>query len=196
MTESKRIAAQEREMPEPTEGYRPVPWLVVLIVGAIFAWAIGYIAFTHQTNEPSFGDRRSVADFAVAAPAGGAVDGAQIYTSQCLACHQATGLGLPGVFPPLADSEWVNGKGSLAIQIVLHGVSGELTVGGTAYNGQMPAFKDKLSDAELAAVVSHIRGSFGNASGAVDAATVKAERAATASQTGPWNGDVQLQAMK
>src|SRR3546814_2284433 len=70
---------------------------------------------------------------------------------------------LPGVFPPLANSEWVNGKASLTVQIVLHGVTGDLTVNGTHYNGHMPTFKDKLDDAQIAAVVSHIRGSFGNA---------------------------------
>lgn len=197
MNEPKRIAAQQREMPEPSEGYRKVPWLVVLIVGALFAWSIGYIAFTHQGEQPSYGDRRSAADFAVAAPApGGVVDGAQLYTAQCLACHQASGQGLPGVFPPIADSEWVNGKASLAIQIVLHGVTGEMTVGGTTYNSQMPTFKDKMNDAEVAAVVSYIRTNFGNTSEPVDAETVKAERAATADRTEPWNGDADLQAMK
>src|SRR5690606_36670113 len=110
-----------REMPEPYEGSRPIPWLVMLIVGGIFAWGIAYMGFTHQTNPPSYGDRRTAADFAVAAPvAGGAVNGGQIYAAQCVACHQATGQGLSGVFPPLAGSEWVNGKGSLLAQIVLH----------------------------------------------------------------------------
>src|SRR3546814_16988052 len=87
---------------------------------------------------------------------------------------------LPGVFPPLANSEWVNGKASLTVQIVLHGVTGDLTVNGTHYNGHMPTFKDKLDDAQIAAVVSHIRGSFGNAASPVDAAMVKAARARSA----------------
>jgi mono/diheme cytochrome c family protein len=113
-----------------------------------------------------------------------------------VACHQATGHGLPGVFPPLAGSEWVTGKESLVVQIVLHGVSGDLTVSGNHYNGQMPTFKDKLGDAEIAAVVSYIRGNFGNTAAKVDAATVKAQRAATAAHSQPWNGDAELQAMK
>ncbi|MGP1614198.1 MAG: c-type cytochrome [Pollutimonas bauzanensis] len=194
---SKKIQAQQREMPEPYEGSRPIPWLVITIVGALFAFAIAYMWATYQNNPPAYGDRRTAADFKVAAPVPGAmVDGAQIYTAQCLACHQATGLGLPGVFPPLAGSEWVTGKESLAIQIVLHGIAGDLTVGGNHYNGQMPTFKDKLGDAEIAAVVSHIRENFGNAAGKVDAATVKAERAASAAHGQPWNGDAELQAMK
>ncbi len=194
---SKKIQAQQREMPEPYEGNRPIPWLVIIIVGALFAFAITYMWATYQNNPASYGDRRTAADFMVAETnAGGVVDGAQLYTSQCLACHQATGLGLPGVFPPLAGSEWVTGKQSVAVQIVLHGISGDLTVNGDHYNGMMPAFKDRLSDAEIAAVVSHIRTSFGNTASEVDAATVKVQRAATAAQAQPWNGDAELQAMK
>ncbi|HEY9571945.1 MAG TPA: cytochrome c [Pusillimonas sp.] len=195
---SKKIEAQQREMPEPYEGNRSIPWLVIIIVGALFVSSIGYIFFTYQSSPPAYGDRRTAADFQVATTGGSgeAVDGAQIYTSQCLACHQATGQGLPGVFPPLANSEWVNGKASLTVQIVLHGVTGDLTVNGTHYNGHMPTFKDKLDDAQIAAVVSHIRGSFGNAASPVDAAMVKAERAATAAHTEPWNGDAELEALK
>lgn len=194
---SKQDQAQQREQPEPYEGNRPVPWLVILIVSALFIWAIGYIWTTHQTNPPAYGDRRTAQDFNVAvASTGGTVDGAQIYAAQCVACHQATGQGLPGVFPPLAGSEWVNGKAALTIQIVLHGVTGPLTVKGAQYNGMMPMFKDKLDDAQLAAVVSHIRGNFGNTAEPVDAATVAAERKATADHAEPWNGDADLAGLK
>ncbi|AEC20684.1 cbb3-type cytochrome c oxidase subunit III [Pusillimonas sp. T7-7] len=194
---SKKMEAQQREMPEPYEGNRPVPWLVIIIVSAVFIWAIGYIWTTHQTNPPSYGDRRTAQDFQVAASSsGGAIDGAQIYAAQCVACHQAGGQGLPGVFPPLAGSEWVTGKAALTVQIVLHGVAGELTVKGTQYNGMMPMFKDKLDDAQLAAVVSYIRSNFGNSAEPVDAATVAAERKATADHAEPWNGDAELSGMK
>ncbi len=193
---SKKIEAQQREMPEPYEGNRPVPWLVIIIVSAIFAWAIGYIAWTHQTTAPVFGDRRTEADFKVAAAGDGPIDGAQIYTAQCAACHQATGLGLPGVFPPLAESEWVLGKPEILAKIVLHGVSGDLTVNGTHYNGLMPTFQDKLNDAEIAAVLTHIRSSFGNSADKVDAELVKLERTASQGKSGPWNGDAELREMK
>ncbi|MCC2594788.1 cytochrome c [Pusillimonas sp. MFBS29] len=194
---SKQNQAQQREQPEPYEGNRPVPWLVILIVSALFIWAVGYIWTTHQSNPPAYGDRRTAQDFKVAAAStGGAVDGAQIYAAQCVACHQASGQGLPGVFPPLAGSEWVNGKAALAIRIVLHGVTGTLTVKGTQYNGMMPMFKDKLNDAQMAALISHIRTNFGNSAGPVDEATVAAEREATADQAAPWNGDADLAAMK
>ncbi|NYT35737.1 cytochrome c [Allopusillimonas soli] len=195
--ESKEIQAQKREMPEPYEGNRPVPWIVILIVAGLFVWAIGYLYVTYQPVPPEYGDQRIAADFKSASGSeGGKVDGAQLYAAHCVACHQATGGGLPGVFPPLAKSEWVTGKASTTVQIVLHGVHGPLTVEGTTYNGLMPTFKDKLSDAEIAAVVSHIRTSFGNDAGEVDENLVASERAATASHEAPWNGDEELNALK
>lgn len=198
MPDNIETRAQQREMPEPYESNRPIPWAVILVVAAVFVWAIGYIWFTYRDAPSAFGDHRIAADFAVAAPGklGGAIDGGQVYTSHCIACHQATGQGLPGVFPPLAGSEWVNGKASTAIQIVLHGIHGSLTVKGSVYKGQMPTFKDQLGDAEIAAVLSHVRASFGNSAGRITAGQVKAERAKTKNQDKPWNGDADLDKLK
>ncbi len=191
----RKIAAQSREMPEPYEGSRPVPMIVVLIVASIFLWAVGYIGYTYQAQPSSYGDWRSAADFQ--REAGTAqVDGAQLYATHCVACHQATGKGLPGVFPPLSGSEWLEGAPDAGIQIVLHGVMGPLTVGGTKYDGSMPTFKDKLNDEEIAAVLTHIRGSFGNSAGAVKAAEVAAARQASADRSAPWHGDADLAALR
>jgi mono/diheme cytochrome c family protein len=184
-------------MPEPYESNHPVPWYVIVLVAGLFVWAIGYIWLNYSDAPSSLGDHRVAADFAVAkADKGGVIDGGQVYTSHCLACHQATGQGLPGVFPPLAGSEWVNGKASTMIQIVLHGINGSLTVKGATYKGQMPTFKDQLSDAEIAAVISHVRTSFGNSAGKVTADDVKAERAKTKDHTAPWNGNADLDKLK
>lgn len=198
MSEDKeQLEAQKREMPEPYESYRPVPKLVIAIVSGAFLWAIGYILFSTQSEDPSLGDSRTTADLmARTKVAGAAVDGAQIYAAQCAACHQATGLGLPGVFPPLAKSEWVDGKDEVAAKILLHGITGSLTVAGKTYNGAMPEFKDKLSDAEIAAVLTYVRSSFGNSAGKVEEATVKAARVASADQAKPWNGDLDLNQLK
>ncbi|GAB2884262.1 cytochrome c [Paralcaligenes sp. KSB-10] len=197
MAQDKISEAQKREMPEPSEGSRPIPWAVIVIVAAAFLSAVAYLWMTPQSNDPSLGDHRIAADFAVAKSSStGAVDGAQIYAAQCVACHQANGAGLPGVFPPLAESEWVLGKPEVAARIVLHGVTGPLKVKGATYNGQMPTFKDKLSDKEIAAVLTHVRSSFGNKADKVDEALVKKERAATQSHDKPWNGDAELDSMR
>src|SRR5699024_636660 len=94
--------------------------------------------------------------------------------------------------PPLADSEWVNGEPAVLVQILLHGVSGELTVGGDTYNGEMPPFGDKLSDNELAALLSHVRSNFGNDSSEITPDLVKEQREAV-DRDEPWQGDADLQ---
>lgn len=193
-----KTEAQQREMPEPWEGTRPIPWIVVLIAAGLFFWAIGYIWFTHQTSPASYGDRRSAADFQVAASTGadqGAIDGAKLYATHCVACHQAKGAGLAGVFPPLSDSEWVIGKPEVLIQILLHGVSGELTVKGNVYSGQMPPFADTLDDNELAALLTHIRADFGNTAEPIPATLIAQQRADIERDT-PWQGDAELETLK
>lgn len=187
------FGAQQRENPDPTEKDRPIPWYVLVGVGAAFAWGIGYI-LTVRDDDPALGDRRTIETLQAKAggAAGAAVDGGQIYSAQCVACHQANGAGLPGVFPPLAGSEWVVGDEKVAAAILLHGVTGKLTVKGTVYNGQMPAFGEKLGDAEIAAVLSHIRGNFGNSAAKVAPDAVKAAREAGAGRKDPYNGDDDL----
>ena len=93
----------------------------------------------------------------------------------CSACHQATGAGIPKVFPPLAGSEWVNGPVENLIRIQLRGMMGEVTVKGQKYNSVMPP-NAAMSDDQIASVLTYIRSNFGNKSSAVTPAMVKALR--------------------
>lgn len=110
------------------------------------------------------------------AAAGGAsaAAGEKVYTTNCSSCHQANGKGQPGVFPPLAGNPVVTGAATEVIGIVKNGKSGPITVAGTKYNGQMPAWKGTLSDSDIASVVTYIRSAWGNKAGAVTAAQVTA----------------------
>src|SRR5262245_15366803 len=182
--------AQRRERAEPSEATAPVPWAVLTLFAAVFAWCIWFIATSDISNDPAMGDMRTAS--ALAAPPAQAADGGQIFAAQCAACHQATGAGIPGVFPPLAGSEWVVGKDRLIVQIVLHGITGSITVKGTAYASVMPPFGDKLSDEEIAAVATYVRGAWGNGAGAIDAKSVQAERGATHDHAQPWQGGDEL----
>src|SRR5690606_14515382 len=121
-------------------------------------FGVGYLLSSESLGSAALGDRRTVADLA-GAPAGGAqaTDGKALYAAHCAACHQPGGRGLPGVFPPLDGSEWVNGDPRVVSNILLHGVTGEIEVKGATYRGAMPSF-GKLADAELAAIVSWVRG--------------------------------------
>ncbi|WP_353267654.1 cytochrome c, partial [Gemmatimonas sp.] len=89
--------------------------------------------------------------------------GEELY-GRCMACHQQNGAGMPGAFPPLAESEWVNGPASRPIAILMHGLQGEITVKGTKYNSMMMAYGTgvPMSDDEIATVLTYVRSNFGN----------------------------------
>lgn len=189
-------AQQKRELPDPTEQVTPVPWFVIAVTMALMALGVVYISQADINTPAAWGDGREVSELAGPAKsaAGAKVDGAALFASLCVACHQATGLGLPGVFPPLAGSEWVGGKDTTAAAILLHGVTGPVQVKGTTYNGAMPAFKDQLNDAQIAAVLSHIRSQWGNTGAAVTAETVAKVREETKDRTVPFTGGKDLPA--
>ncbi|HET8886455.1 MAG TPA: copper-containing nitrite reductase [Salinimicrobium sp.] len=86
--------------------------------------------------------------------------GEKIYTQRCLACHQATGAGVPNAFPPLASADFLNADAKRAIKTVKHGLRGEITVNGQTYNGIMPP--QNLSDEEIASVLTYIYNNWGN----------------------------------
>lgn len=195
MTRPEQTPQQKRENSDPDEGSRPLPWFLTMFLGAMAMWGAFYIYATPSGEESSYGDQRTVADLrppVKAAGAAAAVDGKQLYGSKCAACHQASGLGVPGVFPPLAASEWVVGDEKILTNILLHGVVGDMVVKGTTYKGAMPAW-NALTDDELAAVMSFIRNEWGNKAPAILTETVKAQRAATQSRTEPYKGGQELQ---
>ena len=84
----------------------------------------------------------------------------------CTTCHQPNGQGLPGAFPPLAESEWVLGPVENLIRIQLRGLSGEIEVKGQTYNSVMPPMATQ-TDEEIAAVLTFVRNSWGNKASAV-----------------------------
>ncbi len=82
------------------------------------------------------------------------------FAQTCIACHQSEGQGIPQVFPPLAKSDYLNADVDRAIDIVLHGLTGEITVNGNKYNSVMT--KQNLSDEEIANVLTFVYNSWGN----------------------------------
>jgi mono/diheme cytochrome c family protein len=176
--------AQQREYPEPEEGTHGVPRLVMLWIGVLIVWGVGYYAW--QIGKPLLGgDSRSV----VEQPAAGAeIDGEALYSVHCSACHQATGQGVPGAFPPLAGSEWLLGDPALPVAIVHDGLQGPIEVAGNTFQGVMPAFAGKLSNAEIAAVLSHARQAWGNDDEAIEAGQVESHQVEFG-ERGGWSAD-------
>ena len=86
--------------------------------------------------------------------------GKQTYMQTCFACHQGEGQGVPNAFPPLAKSDYLNADVNRAIDIVLNGKSGEITVNGKQYNSVMT--RQMLSSDEIANVLTYVYNSWGN----------------------------------
>lgn len=179
------------EVFEPGRAETPAPiptwtWVLALIV---MTWAMWYVASEYRGHA----DTLAAAAPGVAAPASGPTapgvsepagaaapawkaQGAQVFGNYCSPCHQLTGQGLPGVFPPLAGSATVKAQDpSEHVRTVLHGLHGK-TIGGVAYPAVMPPFGPQLTDAEVAAVVNHERSSWGNSAPLVQPADVAAAR--------------------
>jgi nitrite reductase (NO-forming) len=93
-------------------------------------------------------------------------------------CHQATGEGIPTVFPPLAKSDFLNADKVRAIGAVLNGLSGPVMVNGNTFNSVMPPMS-QLNDDEVANILTYVLNSFGNNGGQVSAADVAHQRANT-----------------
>ncbi len=101
--------------------------------------------------------------------------------AHCVTCHQPDGKGIDPAFPPLAMSNWVTGDPDRLIKLTLHGMMGPFELNGKKYAGLVPMtpFGGMLDDAEVAAVLTYVRNSFGNKAAAVQPAQVAAVREAS-----------------
>jgi mono/diheme cytochrome c family protein len=116
--------------------------------------------------------------------------GKRTFANNCVACHQDTGLGLPGIFPPLAGSEWVNAAGhARLVRIVLNGLAGPVEVRGQKFNNVMVPWRQALTDVQIAAVLTYVRQAWGNKGAEVTVDAVKAIREKTKDQAGSWSAE-------
>jgi len=109
--------------------------------------------------------------------------GEALFKTKCSICHGQNGEGI-AVFPPLAESEWVNGPAENLVKIQLRGLTGPITVKGKEYNGMMPA-NATMTDQEIADVLTYVRSNMGNKAEPVTPDTVKLIRAEMAGETTP-----------
>src|SRR3546814_12604452 len=123
-------ASQARELADPSERVQPIPLFAALITVAVIAAGIAYAFSAGPFGNPELGDRRTVADLMPrpkAEPPGGVnaagaatkADGEALFASNCAACHQANGAGIPNLFPPLDGSEWVALDGRVISHILI-----------------------------------------------------------------------------
>jgi len=100
--------------------------------------------------------------------------GKTVYAKTCVACHQVTGAGIPGAFPPLAKSDYLNADVNRAIKQVIKGSNIPMTVNGKKYTTAMPP--QALSDQQVADVLTYVYASWGNSKKVVTLAMVKAQK--------------------
>lgn len=101
--------------------------------------------------------------------------GRKVYDTNCAACHQPNGEGIPRAFPPLAKSDFLNADKARAVKAVVHGLEGKIKVNGAEYDSVMPAWS--LSDDDVANVLTYVYGTWGNSGKEVTPAEVAAAKA-------------------
>lgn len=101
--------------------------------------------------------------------------GKNVYTQNCQACHQAEGQGIPGAFPPLKNSDYIQADVNKAIEAVVHGLEGPIKVNGESFNSVMP--KLNLTDEQVANVITYVLNNLDNQGGQVTPDQVKKVRA-------------------
>ncbi|WP_221030846.1 c-type cytochrome [Actomonas aquatica] len=192
-----------REKSEPSEGYTPMPLFLLGFVSAmIFIVSIYFIhhrgGLTEGIHEaaliydPLF-DPKTDGGAQVVQEVDPLVMGKRLYTQVCATCHQVNGQGLPGAFPPLAESEWVLGSEERLVRILVHGLAGPVEVRGNTYNGNMPAFGQGSSynwtDERISYVLTYIRSEWGNEAEPISPEQVTAIREADGSRSTQYSAE-------
>ena len=185
---------------EPSAVRSNVPiWIIMITLLLMFFGAVYFDRHSGWFNKQVYPPYGTTAQLEAAQPQSGgasaAAHGKQVYDTVCGICHGTDGLGKPGQAPPLAGSEWVVAKGfDRVTRIPLAGLNGSMQVGGKGWNMAMAPMGAALSDTDLAAVLTYIRGAWGNQAGAVTADNVKTIRASLGGRPQPLNGE-QLKTM-
>lgn len=178
---------------EPEANRAPASILLIGLFALLIYWGMAYLdshggGFSKEVYWP-YKDYQEVDNSQVVDPIEALRrKGRLVFAKNCAACHQTSGLGLPGQFPPLAGSEWVNEKDPIRlIHLVMNGLQGPVQVHGLDFNNSgMLQWKATITDNEdMAAVLTFIRGNkdWGNTAGPVTVEQIKDVRDKTASRT-------------
>jgi mono/diheme cytochrome c family protein len=186
------------EKPDMQGGYSPLPLALLFIFSGLIFFSGTYLnrfsggfnaMIYNETLKPTLGaegpaklDPRDMGKMLF--HSGGA----------CVTCHQENGQGVPGIYPPLAGSEWAQGSADRVIRIVLFGLQGPVKVRGNEFGATvMPAFGPTgtfgWSDEKIAAVLTYVRSEWGNKAAPVTPEQIAAVRTAEASRNKAWTQD-------
>lgn len=201
LTDEEVLSQHEKllgKQPDDRGHYRLTPLAMIFCFAGFILYGAIYLGRFHGHFDPRIYNE-NVKEFGVAkgpaAPVDPVVLGEKLFNNAaCNACHQATGVGVPGAIPPLAGSDWAQGSEDRAIRIVLYGLQGPVTVSGNNFNGVMPAFGRvsggafNWTDDKIAAVLTYVRQAWGNKAGPVTVEKV-AEIHGKEGEHKPWTAD-------
>lgn len=192
-------AAIQREKREPRVGLEPLSiWLMGVYGLAIFFGG----AYLGRYAGNFTGDSLDYSMTPVAAKSGGAAGageqtiaqlgpaerGKKIFSANCATCHQTSGLGVAGQYPPLAGSEWVLGGTKRLGMILLKGLEGPVTVKGNQYGAAvMQPWEKTLTDAKISDVLTYVRQEWGNSAPPVSAEGIGALRKEVSGHPGSYH---------
>jgi mono/diheme cytochrome c family protein len=184
---------------EPKSPVVPV-WIFCLMLLLMFACGVYFDRHSGWFDDQVYAPFQNSDEVAAYQPVSGAaatmLEGQKVYSSICAACHGDSGQGKPGQAPPLAGSEWVDAADfKEAGEVPQLGLNGEVHVEGQDWNLQMAPMGAALSDSDLAAVLTYVRGSWGNKAADVSAADIKSMRAAISGHPA-ISGEAGLKAIK
>lgn len=176
---------------EPSAAPVPMPAWVFVALAALLFWGMIFLdkhsgGFNAMVYTP-FASSKEVTRYNQSAD-DPVSRGMVVYSTTCKACHQDSGMGTPGQFPPLAGSEWVLAHEPDRIaRIVMDGLTGPVTIKGQPWNATMVPWRGALTDKQIADVLSYVRNAWGNKAPFVTPAKVKTIRDETATHsTQPW----------
>ncbi len=173
---------------QPDDGarYRLLPIAILFTLSGLILFSGTYLnRYTGHYSPLIFNENAKPTSGAVEVAIDPVALGKTQFNAVCITCHQAQGQGVPGVYPPLAGSEWVNGPADRVIRIVLYGLKGDVHVEGKVFNAaSMPVFGQvagsayNWTDQKIAAVLTYVRQDFGNKADPITPDEVGAVRSA------------------
>ena len=184
--------------PEPEEGFKLMPLFLLGFVSTMIfvtsVYVVHYRAgFSSMVYDERFDPKSAAGSVSKElTPEQVVAAGKKSYVQVCAACHQVTGQGVAGVYPPLVGADWVTGNEERLVRVLLHGLNGNIEVLGKTYNGAMPAFGKvpgggyNWNEEKISQVLTYIRQEWGNKAEPITKAKVAEVLAKEAARAKPW----------
>gem|GEM_PF-494306 len=197
MTDSEMVEVHtrlNREKHPPTQGFLVAPLIFVFVFGCLIF--VCSIQLAHSTNQFQLHPPQEVVELTdeekeVLRLERKFDSGKKIFAVRCASCHQTSGLGIAGQYPPLVDSKWATSDPGLIANIILKGLKGEIVVNGETYgtNAAVNMAAVPITDREIANVTTYVRQAWGNNAPEILESEVSAFRNESKDQIDQWTGD-------